>query len=79
LLRTNSQLTAKLMSADPALLRLQQLYERQESVDAFETLVANDDAAENDFQKFFETNKWLIGLALDTHRSRASTTTSSSK
>ena len=67
LLRTNPELTAKLMSADPALSRLQQLYERQESVDAFEALVTDDDAAESDFQKFFETNKWLIGLALDTH------------
>lgn len=46
LLRTNPELTAKLMSADPALLRLQQLYERQESVDAFEALVTNDAASE---------------------------------
>lgn len=67
LLRTNPQLTAKLMSEDPVLLRLQQLHERQESVDAFENLVADDDSAESDLQKFFEANKWLIGLALDTH------------
>lgn len=67
LLRTNPELTAKLMSADPALLRLQQLYQRQESVDAFEALVTNDAASESDFQKFFEANKWLMGLALDTH------------
>jgi hypothetical protein len=67
LLRTNPKLTAKLMSTDPDLLRLQQLYERQESVEAFEALVTNDDATESDFQKHFEDNKWLIGLALDTH------------
>lgn len=67
LLRTNPELTAKLMSTDHDLLRLQQLYERQASVDEFEALVANDEASERDFQKFFEAHKWLIGLALDTH------------
>lgn len=67
LLRSNPELTAKLMSTDPDLLRLQQLYERQESVDQFEALIGDPGANEGDLQEFFEANKWLIGLALDTH------------
>lgn len=66
-LRENPQLTTKLISDDPELSRLRQLYERRETVEAFEALVANDEASESEYQKFFEANKWLIGLSIDAH------------
>lgn len=66
-LRENPELTTKLVSDDPELTRLRQLYERRETVEKFEALVASDDATESDYQKFFEANKWLIGLSIDAH------------
>ncbi|MEV8143741.1 Shedu immune nuclease family protein [Specibacter sp. NPDC078709] len=66
-LRENPEMTTKLISDDPELSRLRQLYERREAVATFEVLVANDSASESDYQKFFEANKWLIGLSIDAH------------
>lgn len=66
-LRENPELTTKVISDDPELSRLRQLYERREAVETFEALVADDNASESDFQRFFEANKWLIGLSMDAH------------